>query len=219
MTTLLVMLPYYLLGNFHCLGMCGPLVMMLGKHRYRHLYFLGRVTSYTLAALAAGSFGAVLGSALQRFHLSATVSLLFGAGILFFAFWGDKLTALKLPPSTQKKLTALMLQDRPLPTYLFGFCTVFLPCGQTLVVFSYCALTASAFDGALNGFVFALATSPALWLALRTSGLIRRLGDRAHLATTALAAFVGTLALLRGFAELDLIPHLVINSKYHLVMF
>jgi sulfite exporter TauE/SafE len=67
MTLLLAMLPYYLLGNLHCLGMCGPLTMMLGAHRFRYFYFAGRLFSFTLAGGIAGELGAVLNVFFNQF--------------------------------------------------------------------------------------------------------------------------------------------------------
>ena len=60
MSLLITMLPLYLLGNLHCIGMCGPLVMLLGQQRCRAFYFLGRTLSFTLAGLLAGALGSVL---------------------------------------------------------------------------------------------------------------------------------------------------------------
>ena len=41
MTLFLAMLPIYLFGNIHCFGMCGPLAMMIGHHRFAIGTFLG----------------------------------------------------------------------------------------------------------------------------------------------------------------------------------
>ena len=76
MSLLLTMLPLYLFGNLHCLGMCGPLVAMIGHHRFRYYYFLGRTLSFTLAAMAAGGAGAVLHLFLNQYHISALTSFL-----------------------------------------------------------------------------------------------------------------------------------------------
>ena len=120
-------------------------------------------------------------------------------------------------------LSLLLLRDQPLSTFLFGFFTIALPCGQTLLVFSACALEGDPFVGLINGFAFALLTSPSLWLAM---GMHRLLSPFKHYYRTAMglsAICVGLLALCRGFAELELIPHLIVNkespSHYHLVIY
>lgn len=214
MTLLLSMLPLYLLGNLHCMGMCGPLVAMIGQHRYRHLYFLGRLFSFTSAAMLAGGAGAVLHLFLKEYQIPALTSFLFAGLITTFGMaqlvgWkggmGTWLTA-RLAGVNQS-LSVLMLKDQPLSTFLFGFFTVFLPCGQTVIVFSACALEGDLFVGMLNGAAFALLTSPSLYFAMeahRVLGNIRRY-ERPLMGTAAL--IVGAITLCRGLAELDIINH------------
>jgi len=175
MTLLLTMLPIYLLGNLHCLGMCGPLVMMIGKNRFRYFYFLGRLLSYTTVGAIAGGFGAVLNVLLHAYSIPAATSLIFGS-VIFVAGLGTVLKW-KVPSrwrlgsgKISNTLTLLLLREQPLPTFLFGFFTVLLPCGQTLIVFSACALSGSAVIGAINAAAFAVLTSPSLWFSMHMQG-------------------------------------------------
>lgn len=224
------MLPLYLLGNLHCMGMCGPLVMMLGQNQYRYYYFLGRLTSYSLVGLIAGQLGAVLNLFLAQYHLTALISFLFGGFILLtsialigkFHFPGYQWFAYKTQ-RLNNSLSILMLQDRAWPSFLFGFFTVFLPCGQTLIVFSACALSGSAFIGFINGFVFSLLTSPSLFLAMHMRSLLKTMKQYYNIIMGCCAMIVGILACLRGFAEIDLINHFVLNPhspvQYHIVIY
>ena len=82
MSLFFTLLPIYLFGNLHCLGMCGPLVMMIGRHRYRNFYFFGRTISFALVGLAAGEAGSVLQIGLKHLQISAASSFLFGGIIL-----------------------------------------------------------------------------------------------------------------------------------------
>ena len=82
MTLFFSLLPVYLFGNLHCLGMCGPLVVMIGRHRYRLFYFLGRTLAFTLAGAAAGAAGAVLDVVLKEYQIPCITCFLFG-GIIF----------------------------------------------------------------------------------------------------------------------------------------
>jgi len=167
MSLLLTMLPIYIFGNLHCIGMCGPLVLMLGKHRYRYFYFLGRTLSFTFAGMIAGELGAVLHVILQRYHLPAAASFFFGGVILIVGlcslmkreYPGSQWLSRRLAKVNQS-LSLLMLRDQPWPVFLFGFFTIALPCGQTVVVYSACALSGDIFVGMHNGFVFAVLTSP-----------------------------------------------------------
>lgn len=230
MALFFTMLPLYLVGNLHCIGMCGPLVMMLGQHRYRYFYFLGRTLSFTLAGMAAGEAGAILNLVLHNYHISAMTSFLFGGIILLIGFYsllGWQYPAYewlgKRLQHVNKRLSLLMLQDRALPSFLFGFFTITLPCGQTLIVFSACALSGDLWVGMGNGFAFAVLTSPSLVLAMNAHNLFRSLKGYYNKIMGACSIFIGILALCRGFADLDLIDHLVINaeaaSQYHIVIY
>jgi sulfite exporter TauE/SafE len=226
----LSMLPIYIFGNLHCIGMCGPLVMMIGKHRYRYFYFLGRTLSFTLAGLAAGGMGAVLNVALQEYHVPAITSFLFG--IIILAVGIASISAIRIPvpvwvlhrtANLSRSLSFLMLKDQPLATFLFGLFTIALPCGQTIIVYSACAISGDPYIGMLNGFLFALFTSPSLFLAMRAHGLLQAAKKHYALIMGCAAIFVGLLAVCRGAAELDIIPHLTLNpnspQQYHLVIY
>lgn len=226
MTLLLTMLPIYLLGNLHCLGMCGPLVMMIGKNRFRYFYFLGRLFSYTVVGTIAGGFGAVLNVLLHAYSIPAATSLIFG-GVIFVAGLGTILRW-KLPSrwmqgsgKISNTLTLLLLREQPLPTFLFGFFTVLLPCGQTLIVFSACALSGSALVGAINAAAFALLTSPSLWFSMHMQGWMGKW--RAHYDTWMgfAALVVGAISIARGLADLEFVEHLSyqVNDHLHLVLF
>lgn len=226
MTLFLSMLPFYLLGNFHCIGMCGPLVAMIGRHRFRWHYFFGRLCSFSLAGALAGGFGAVLGAIFNLYHLSAMTSFVFGALILLISV--NQLGKWRIPGTRwiesrlatgSRVLTPLMLQDRRLPTFLFGFFTIALPCGQTIIVYSACALSGSLWIGLLNGALFALLTSPSLFLAMQTHRLLPQLRHRVQYLIGGMGLIVGLLAISRGLADLEMIPHLVLSQKHHLVIY
>lgn len=224
------MLPLYFFGNLHCIGMCGPLVLMLGKHRFRYYYFLGRISSFTLAGMVAGEVGAVLNMFLHKFHISALASFFFGGSILLVGMgsllkWGfpaQKWLANRTA-RISRRLSLLMLRDQPFATFLFGFFTIALPCGQTVIVFSACALSGDLYVGMLNGFVFAILTSPSLFLAMHAHQLLGKRKKNYTILIGLCAMAVGTLAFFRGFAELGWIPHLIINPgfsrEYHIALY
>lgn len=230
MNLLFTMLPFYLFGNLHCIGMCGPLVMMIGRHRYRYLYFFGRLASFTLAGTVAGGLGAVLALTLKTYQIPAFTSFLFGILLIIFSFsyfcnWslpGNRRLQKRLSQISQR-LSLLILKDKPWPTFLFGFFTVILPCGQTLIVFSACALYGDSFSGFLNGAAFALLTSPSLFLAMKANSLLSPAKKHYNKIMGSLSLLVGVIALCRGMAELEWIPHWILNPnaspEFHLVLF
>ncbi|MCB1136973.1 MAG: sulfite exporter TauE/SafE family protein [Chlamydiia bacterium] len=226
MTLFLSLLPIYVFGNLHCIGMCGPLVLFIGQHPYRYCYFLGRTLSFALAGLVAGMLGAVLNQVLHMYHLGALASFIFGALILTTGV--TQLFRLPYPGyrwlsrrfgGMSRRMGALLNQEGVWPTFLFGLCTVLLPCGQTLIVYSACALEGDPLLGFLNGAAFALITSPSLWLAMHARTLLAGFRQHYNLAMALCALLVGVMALCRGFADLQMIPHLVLNERYHIVLY
>lgn len=230
MSLLFSMLPIYLFGNLHCLGMCGPLVMMIGRHRYRLLYFLGRTLSFTLAGTIAGAIGSVANAVLKHYHLLEGTAFFFGTLLIIMGIF--TLTGYHLPlghrfsqkmGKASQSLSLLMLRDSPWPTFLFGFFTLALPCGQTLIVFSACALSGDPLVGMLNGFAFAILTSPSLFVAMQAHGLLQKARKYYRTVIGISALVVGMLAILRGLAEVGVISHWVLNAgaseHYHLVIF
>lgn len=230
MTLFFSLLPVYLFGNLHCLGMCGPLVVMIGNHRYKHLYYLGRALSYTLAGLTAGAVGAVLDIVLKRYHIPFITSFLFGSIILMIGLhyllgWGYPGLGWVTPlmAKATRPLSTLLLKDQAWATFLFGLLTIALPCGQTVLVFSACALSGDALAGMLNGFAFALLTSPSLLFAMRAHALFSQAKHHYNTLIGISALIIGILALLRGIADIGIIPHLVLNpdadAHYHIVIY
>lgn len=230
MTLLITLLPFYLLGNLHCIGMCGPLVIMLGKHRYRYFYFLGRTMSFTLASTVAGAIGAIINLALDRYHIPTAASFIFGTIILttgVFSLLGQQypghewLNRMLAP--LNRSISLLLLRDKPWPTFLFGLLTVSLPCGQTLIVFSACAMIGDAYTGFINGLAFSLLTSPSLLLAMNAHKLLWKFKKHYHTITGCFAIVVGLFALCRGLADMELIPHFVVDTglaqNSHIVFF
>ncbi|HEV8051427.1 MAG TPA: sulfite exporter TauE/SafE family protein [Parachlamydiaceae bacterium] len=230
MTLLLSMLPLYLFGNLHCLGMCGPLVMMIGHHRYRYFYFLGRTLSFSLAGMIAGAIGAVSDSFFRHYHLGEATTFLFGfilliLGVFTLLGWsypGHQWLARRLAGVNQT-LSMLMLRDKAWPAFLFGFFTLALPCGQTLIVFSACALSGDMYVGLLNGFAFAVLTSPSLFFAMKAHAILRQARQYYRAVVGISALIVGLFAILRGMAEAGFISHWILNPAsspyYHIVIF
>lgn len=227
MTLFLTLLPIYLFGNLHCAGMCGPLMVLLAKNPYKWAYFLGRTVSYSLAGLLSAEVGLLFFHVLSRYHLSAFLSLIFGLCILLLSL----LMLFRLPNPltkwfTQKTtrlstwLAKILNLHGPYPIFLFGVCTLLLPCGQTLIVFSACALDARPSVGFVNGFVFALLTSPSLIISLSA---FKRLRNTYHYWMGGATLIVGLLAVFRGLADLAWISHLILNphssTEYHIVLY
>lgn len=230
MNILFSLLPIYLLGNVHCAGMCGPLVMVLAKHPHRWGYFLGRLLSFSLAGVLSAEMGVALFSFLARYHISALFSLLFGAVImtlgasLFFKLrppWSVWLA--KRGAKFAGTISRLLLKNSFHSVFLFGMCTLLLPCGQIVIVYSIIALNCTPLTGLLNGFLFAFLTSPSLVAAMKATSIVRKEQKNYHLWMGGATFLIGTFALLRGLADFSFISHWVLNPRspphFHIIIF
>lgn len=212
------MFPIYVLGNFHCIGMCGPIAMLLGRSPYFGFYLLGRLVSFTLAGFLAGAFGEVIAISLSAYHLAGLLSIVIGLVMAIsgvFLLGGLKTPFLwkieKWIAPIREKMNQLLFSKEPMPLFLVGFFTIALPCGQTLLVYSACALSGSAWIGTLNGFAFGLLTTPSLYLAMRGSSLLARIKKYYRPVVGSLSIAIGAVAILRGLAEWGLISHFGIH--------
>lgn len=218
MTLLMTMLPVYLIGNVHCFGMCGPLAMMISHSPFRMFYLLGRLLSFTLAGMLAGAVGEVIGVSLHQLGIAALASvgvglLMVAAGIFLYLdrmIPGGKALDQLLRP-LNARMEKLLFMPSPGALFLFGFATILLPCGQTILVYSACALSGSALVGTVNGFAFALLTTPALFLALTAREFMSRwrFAYRPVVAITAIA--IGVISILRGLADWGIVAHFGIH--------
>lgn len=200
------LLPIYIFGNGHCLGMCGPLVMLIGRHRYSWAYFIGRAISFSLAALCSFTFGWALQTILIHYFFPGAYSILIGLALVllpvitFFKAKLDRRGDLKKGILGQY-LSTLALQNRIWPLFLFGFATAFIPCGQSLVVFSACSMAPSALAAGLNGLAFALLTSPSLFLAMNIHKLFNKKILKAVDITRYLTLGIGCYFIWKGFLQ------------------
>jgi uncharacterized protein len=230
MTLFFSLLPLFIFGNIHCAGMCGPLVMILAKHPRRWWYFLGRALSFSFAGLVSSELGVMLFSLFAHYHVSSLCILLFGSviillGLLMLFKWRipSNFWLFKKAAKISVALSCLMTHPSIWAVFLYGCCTLLLPCGQTIMVFSIIALEGTPLSGMINGFLFAVLTSPALIAAMHAWKAFPNNRKNHHLWIGASAIFAGFLAILRGCADFGLIPHFILNphaeTAFHLVIF
>lgn len=209
-----------LLGSLgHCVGMCSAVVILFDRqpvfqNKYAWaLAHAGRITTYSFLGFIFGAAGQTL-SAFDA--LQAALSILF-ATVAFYmasAFIG-------LTPSPELLFSSLTsrwgravraFHSASLPTaYLLGLLWGLLPCGLVLTALVTAIASQSAVHGAVNMFVFGVATLPSLlavkWLANKSNSRTWSRG----LASLVMMLF-GVQFALRGFAMLGIVEHFMIGK-------
>ena len=197
------LLPIYIFGNGHCLGMCGPLVMLIGRHQYAWAYFIGRALSFSLAAMLASSIGLLMQPIITTYLFPGAYAIILGVILVIMPLLSYLVPKIG-SSSVGAYLSTLALQNSVWPMFLFGFATALIPCGQSLVVFSACSLAPSIAIAGLNGLAFAIFTSPSLFLAMNIHKLLNVRLLRMLDITRYLTILIGVLFIWRGLQQLSI---------------
>jgi sulfite exporter TauE/SafE len=198
------------ISSFHCIGMCGPLVLSLpvahlpaGKrHAGLWLYHGGRVATYAFIGLLFG----LVGRQISLAGWQQSFSILLGAFLVLYFVFTRISKPFAVPPlflPLQQRIQQLMgrfLQQPSLPSMLgMGMVNGLLPCGMV-----YVAATGAMAAGSISGglafmLCFGLATVPAL-LLLTILGAFIRPGFRQQMRSTLAygTLLIGILLIFRG---------------------
>jgi sulfite exporter TauE/SafE len=206
----------------HCLGMCGPLVIMVGLQfntrgpgalPYHLLYHSTRIAVYALLGAIVGGIGSLLGLGSRLSSLAGVVSLLLGLGVILFGVgylgWlplgrieGAGLWLNRAISRTLKRggLEGVML---------LGALNGLLPCGLVYSALLVAASSGGATPGALGMFLFGAGTIPALLVVgVGAGALSARVRQTLTRVAGLLIVVVGLQLNLRGMAALGVVAHL-----------
>lgn len=202
-----------LLGSFHCLGMCGPIVMAV-PHRTDNklsitldsiLYNFGRTITYTFLGFLVG----LIGSSISLAGYQETISIFSGIALLIIVLIPKKINnrisevkIIKLISNKFKIVFGNILKANSIHSlFILGLLNGLLPCGLV-----YIALTASIASGTVIGsmtfmFFFGLGTIPMMasvfilksWVSV---GIRRKINRLIPVGVT----IVALLLILRGLA-------------------
>lgn len=192
-------------ASFHCLGMCGPLVMAVPIKRTNTLtyafgltqYHLGKMFSYAVLGLIVG----LVGMSLQTFKSLQILSVVSGVFIIIFAWgkfikisFGQRITQ-KFVRFSSGALRILFKSEIPFKPFFFGIINGLLPCGLVYIALMNSLVVGSPFQGALAMAFFGLGTIPVLTVARLVSGKIQWKTNRL---TPILITLVGLMIVFRG---------------------
>jgi sulfite exporter TauE/SafE len=207
-----------LLGSSHCVGMCGGIVAALNMGIagdlasrpasllvYQLAYNGGRILSYLLVGLAAGTVGA----GLARFGVNPVIGKLVAATFmialgLYLANWWRGLSLLeRLGARLWRRLQPLGQRlfpiESPLQAFLLGTLWGWLPCGLVYAVVAWSLTTANPVDAALLMLGLGLGTLPAMLLAGNAFNYLKE-WTRAPLVRTSAGILIIAFGLYSGIS-------------------
>ncbi len=160
------------IGSLHCVGMCGPIALVLPLNRGNPAiaffqimqYHFGRILSYVSLGLLFGLFGRGLFVAGMQQKLSLWIGAFLIAGLLINYFFSLKMPVFKPYMRLLMRLQASMgkqLKKRsPYTTFLMGLLNGFLPCGMVYMALFGAVAMGSPAEGAVYMLAFGLGTVP-----------------------------------------------------------
>jgi sulfite exporter TauE/SafE len=211
-----------LLGSLgHCLGMCGPLMVMVGlqlKARGAaalpaHLLYHGaRITVYAALGAVIGGVGSLLGVGSGLSHVAGIASLVLGASVILFGLgylgWLP-LGRLDAPGEwLSKAMGRAIQQGGSRGIVLLGALNGLLPCGLVYSALLMTAASGGPIPGAVGMVLFGVGTLPPLLVVgLGTGALGVWLRQTLVRVAGAFIVLVGLQLVLRGLSTFGVVPH------------
>ncbi len=208
----------------HCIGMCGPLVLLAGARFPRQglaswpihlLYHTGRILIYTLMGLVAGALGAAAGRAATAARIPGALSVLVGlavvaAGLSYLGWLPFWRRSTHLGSWWQEAMKRAMRTPGLLGVLLLGALNGFLPCGLVYEALLVAAASGSPLLGGLGMLLFGAATIPAL-VVFGVGAQMLSVGVRQKLVWIGgvFVVLVGVQLVLRGFVGLGLLRNMM----------
>lgn len=199
-----------LFGSLHCLGMCGPLMLVVQQGRPKGqilletlLYQTGRISTYALVGFLFGS----LGWGVHLFGRQRELAIATGVFILIAALFQldleTPLKRIKLFEKLQTKLRKLfgnkIKNSGSSSRFFLGIINGLLPCGLVYLAVLGAANASSPWLGAAYMSCFGLGTLPLLLAGLYASyRFAPKLRKHIRVFTTIILLLTGALLIWRG---------------------
>jgi sulfite exporter TauE/SafE len=202
-----------LIGSFHCIGMCGPIVVALPLKKHALiskisgaiLYNTGRVVTYSLLGIVFG----VLGRGIHLAGFQQWTSILLGSAmiisVLFPFVFREKITIAGLFSGYTARLIVRLKKlftDRSyFSLMMIGLLNGLLPCGLVYVAIAGAINSGNLGSGALFMMLFGIGTIPLLLVATLASDAIgQRIRIRMQKVVPYFVFMLGVLFILRGMS-------------------
>lgn len=200
-----------LISSFHCIGMCGPIAMMLPVDRQNETkkatqiitYHVGRLTAYATIGLVFGLLG-------RGFFLAGTqqnMSIFIGISMILIVMIPEKTFAkynfskpiYRLISRIKSSLGSQFKSKTYQSFFTIGLLNGFLPCGMIYVALFGAIAMQSASLGVLYMVLFGIGTLPLMTAVVYLNSLIKLpFRNKIQKAIPYFAVIIGVLFILRG---------------------
>lgn len=200
-----------LISSLHCVGMCGPIAMMLPVDRSSEakkvlqilLYHLGRMTAY-------GSLGLVFGLLGKSFYLAGMqqqLSIFVGIFMIFIVLIPEKIfmkynfskPVYRLISRVKSALGNQFKKKSNKALFTIGLLNGFLPCGLVYVALFGALAMRGISLGVLYMVLYGLGTIPLMSMAVYFGGFLSlNFRNKLQKIIPVVAVVIGTLFILRG---------------------
>jgi sulfite exporter TauE/SafE len=200
-----------LISSLHCIGMCGPIAMMLPVDRNNptkkatqiFTYHLGRISAYSTIGLVFG----LLGKGFFLAGLQQKLSIFIGIAMILvilipertFAKYNFSKPVFNLISKIKTKLGSQFNNRSYKSLFTIGLLNGFLPCGMVYVALFGAIAMQSAGFGVLYMVLFGLGTVPLMSsVVYLNSFLTIPIRNKIQKAIPYVAVIIGVLFILRG---------------------
>lgn len=200
-----------LISSLHCIGMCGPIALMLPVDRKNEvkrvlqtfLYHIGRLTSYATLGLLFG----LLGKGFQLAGFQQQVSILVGLSIILIVVIPEKVVmkynfsrpVYQIISKVKSTLGQQFKRKSWDSFFIIGLLNGFLPCGLVYAALFGAIAMQSASFGVLYMLLYGLGTVPMMSAVVFISNFITQSWRlKIQKAIPVIAIIIGSLFIIRG---------------------
>ena len=200
-----------LISSLHCVGMCGPIAMMLPVDRQNEskkvtqimIYHLGRLTAYASIGLIFGLLGRGFFLAGLQQKMSIIIGVIMIIVVLIpgkkFAEYNFSKPVYKIISKIKSSLGNQFKNKSYKSLFTIGLLNGFLPCGMVYVALFGAIAMQSAGFGVLYMLLFGLGTMPLMTIVVYIHSLIKLpFRNKIQKAIPYVAVIIGVLFILRG---------------------
>jgi len=200
-----------LISSFHCIGMCGPIAMMLPVDQNNQAkkgtqivtYHIGRLTAYATIGLIFG----LLGKGILMAGIQQKLSIIIGIAMIFIILIPEKVVAkynfskpiFRIISKIKTTLGSQFKNKSYKSLYTIGLLNGFLPCGMVYVALFGAIAMQSPVYGTLYMILFGLGTVPMMSSIVYFSAFLTLpIRNKIQKVIPYVAVFLGIVFILRG---------------------